>query len=312
MVALSGSNVLILGGSGFIGHHLTKKLVDLNLDVCSVGLKKVPARGLIDNVEYRQLNLVNRVELCWIKSCKFDYVINLAGYVDHSSYSHESQHIFDQHFNITKNVIDSLDWSSLKKFINIGSSEEYGEVDLPLDETAREAPSSLYSFSKVASTHFLQMLAREQNLPTTTLRLYLTYGPAQDENRLIPQTIKSCLAGGSFETTTGHQLRDFCYIDDVVDGIVKVLTSEKTNGEVLNLASGTPISVREVVLTIHEIIGKGSLAFGRKKIRKSEPNFLVPNVEKVKALVGWQPVVALRDGLKKTVDWYANQSFAEG
>ena len=68
MVALSGSNVLILGGSGFIGHHLTRKLVDLNFDVCSVGLNKISTRKLIKNVEYRRLNLVNRVELCWIKS----------------------------------------------------------------------------------------------------------------------------------------------------------------------------------------------------------------------------------------------------
>ena len=138
MVALSGSNVLILGGSGFIGHHLTRKLVDLNFDVCSVGLNKISSRKLIKNVEYRNSNLVNLAELRWIKSQHFDYVVNLARYVDHSFYS-LAINIFDQHFTITKNVIDSLDWSVLKKFINIGSSEEYGEADIPLDESAREA-----------------------------------------------------------------------------------------------------------------------------------------------------------------------------
>ena len=93
---------------------------------------------------------------------------------------------------------------------------------------------------------------------------------------------------------------------------MKVLNSEKTNGEVLNLGSGVPISVREVVQTIHDIIGKGNLAFGQKKIRKSEPKILVPNVEKIKALIGWQAEVTLGDGLKKTVDWYASQSVGEG
>ena len=150
------------------------------------------------------------------------------------------------------------------------------------------------------------MLAREQSLHTATVRLYLTYGPGQDQNRLIPQVINSCLKNKNFKASSGDQVRDFCYVDDVTDGIIASLMTKETDGEIINLGTGIPVTVKEVVDKIQKIIGKGQPQFGMLRLRQSEPEALFPDIDKAKRLLNWAPVFTLEKGLENTVAWYIN------
>ena len=125
-----------------------------------------------------------------------------------------------------------------------GSSDEYGNINSPQNETMREEPISPYSFSKLACTKLLRMLYVSEKLPVVILRLFLVYGEGQGFNRFLPQIIKGCLKNEAFPTSEGNQIRDFCYVSDIVDGIIATMKSEQVNGHILNLASGEPIKIK--------------------------------------------------------------------
>ena len=136
------------------------------------------------------------------------------------------------------------------------------------------------------------------------LRIFLTYGPDQKENRFIPQIIKGCLKNNDFKTSSGKQIRDFCYIDDVVSAIHMVMMSKKSIGKIYNVGSGKPVKIKNVVKIIKSIIGKGNPIYGSFKLRKNENIKLYPNIKKIKNEIGWKVKYNLNEGLFKTVEHF--------
>ncbi|SVD68047.1 uncharacterized protein METZ01_LOCUS420901, partial [marine metagenome] len=171
----------------------------------------------------------------------------------------------------------------------------------------REEPISPYSLAKVASTHFLQMLHRTEKFPAIILRLFLTYGPGQDAGRFLPQIIRGSLDNTEFPTSAGEQIRDFCYIDDTIRAILKVLVTPAVEGEVLNVASGEPISIRSMITKVCNLTGSGRPQYGKVLYRPGENMFLYANISKAKSILKWESLTSLDTGLKKTFDWFANE-----
>ena len=166
--------------------------------------------------------------------------MNLGGYINHTLFKGRRTTTIEEHFTAIQNFITVLSREKLRRFVQVGSSDEYGNAPAPQHEHLREAPISPYSLGKVATTHFMQMLHQTEAFPAVILRLFLTYGPGQNEERFLPQIIKGCLNDRSFPTSAGEQLRDFCYIEDVVYAIFLVLENDSVNGEIFNIASGQP------------------------------------------------------------------------
>ena len=193
-----------------------------------------------------------------------------------------------------------------KKFIQIGSSIEYGKLRSPQKEKAIKKINtfSKYGNAKLASTLFLLARSREKNFPISILRLYLVYGPNQDNNRVIPFVINNSLKANRFNCSPGFQLRDFLYIDDAVNAIYKSLKSNKNNGEIINIGSQKPIKIRDLILKIIKLIGKGKPIFSKIKIRSDEPIRLYPDISKAKDILNWYPKFSLEKGLKKTINYY--------
>jgi len=294
--------LLIVGGTGFIGNNLALSAVKGGISTTVLSLNCPVAERKIKGIEYLQADVTHLSQLQkQLKNLKFDYVVNLSGYIEHCSFLEGGRNIIDTHFIGVQNLIQVIDWYELKRFVQIGSSDEYGNLPAPQSEEMREGPISSYSLGKLASTQLLQMLYRTVKLPAVTLRLFLVYGPGQDEKRFLPQIIKGCLSDNNFPTSAGLQLRDFCYIDDVIDGILTVLTNDKVNGEVINLASGTPVAIREVVEQVQKTVGKGSPEFGEIPYRVGENMELYANVSKAKELLDWEAKVSLESGIEKTV-----------
>ena len=291
------ADVLVAGGAGFIGTHLTRKLAETgnNVTVLSKG----------------QLDLRDRAAVFGaLKGLKFQKVFNLAGYIDHTPFLKGGRAVLDQHFAGVENLSEAIDPSALEAIVQVGSSDEYGDALSPRQEDLRESPIAPYSVGKTAATHLIQALAKTEKFPGIVVRLFLTYGPGQDGRRFIPQIIKGCVEKRKFDTSEGKQLRDFCYVDDIVKGLMLAAEKKEARGHVINLASGNPATVRSVVETIVRLCGGGEPVFGAVAYRPGENMSLYADVKKARELLGCQASTGLAAGLQKTVEHYLAHSHA--
>ena len=294
--------LLIVGGTGFIGSNLAHKALEnaFNTTVLSLNL---PAKDRqIEGVEYLQADITNFDQLRErLPSYKFDYIVNLAGYIDHSRFLDGGRKVINTHFDGVQNLLQVFDWNYLKRFVQIGSSDEYGNQMAPQSEDVRESPISPYSSGKLFSTQLLQMLYRTEELPIVILRLFLVYGPGQNNKRFLPQIIEGCLSDSSFPASAGEQLRDFCYVDDISRGIIMSLKNDDVKGKVVNLASGKSISIREIVELVRSIIGYGNPQFGEIPYRVGENMALYADTTKAKKLLNWAPEIEIEEGIRRTI-----------
>ncbi len=294
--------ILITGGTGFIGYHLAKKCLKLSWTVTSLSSKKPKRFRKLKNVKYLICDISNQKSLKKKINLDYDYIVNLAGYVDHS----HKYKTMKSHYNGCKNISSLFVKSKIEKFIQIGSSIEYGRISSPQKENNynKQKTYSTYGTSKLLSTKFLLKLKKKFNFPVSILRLYLVYGPNQDENRVIPITIKNAIKNNNFDCSSGLQYRDFLYIDDLIEAIFKTLKNKNSIGEIFNIGSGKPIKVKNLILKICKLIGRGKPKFGIIKFRKDEIKKLYPSIEKAKSILGWKPMVNINLGLKKTINYY--------
>ncbi len=298
--------ILILGGNGFIGIHLIRKLRDIGFECFSLSLNKLDKNNKEDKIHYLYADISNFSELTKvIGQNKYDYVVNLSGYVDHSNLSNGGLSVLNTHFGGLLNLLRIIDLDYVKKIVQIGSSDEYGNINSPQNEAMREEPISPYSLGKLACTNLLRMLYVSEKLPIVIVRLFLVYGEGQGFNRFLPQIIKGCLKNEEFPTSEGNQIRDFCYVSDIVDGIIATMKSEQVNGHILNLASGEPIKIKNVIRKVLAIVGSGNPRFGEIKYRSEENLSLYADISKAQKLISWKPKINFDIGLKKTIDYYS-------
>jgi nucleoside-diphosphate-sugar epimerase len=295
--------LLVIGGNGFIGRHIVTHALQRGWSVTSTGIS--PTAEQADD----HPRLIRRVAdttdsaslAALVADTPFSYVVNCGGYIDHTLYFKGGKKLFDAHFGAACYLPELLDRDALKAFVNIGSSDEYGNQPSPQRECDREAPISPYACGKTAATHFLQMLARTESFPAISLRLFLTYGPGQDDRRFLPQIIRNCLADVAFPVSQGEQLRDFCYVADTVDAVFKALETPAALGEVINIGSGAPVTIRSVIEHVRAVIGKGDPRYGEIAYRPGENMSLYPDTSKARTLLDWVPQTSLEDGIQNTI-----------
>jgi len=186
--------ILIVGGTGFIGFHLASQLVKKNYIVTSLSTKLPTKKRKVSRVSYLICDICkfNQLKIILNKNKEFDYVINLGGYVDHSN----KKKTFKSHYIGCKNLANYFLKKKIKRFIQLGSSVEYGNSNSPQIEnrvTEEKKLKSTYGIAKLKATNFLLKLFKKNNFPVTILRLYLAYGPNQDVNRFLPIIITNCL-----------------------------------------------------------------------------------------------------------------------
>ncbi len=254
---------------------------------------------IINNIRYIYCDISKYNNLKKKLGKNYDYVINFSGNIDHKN-NFETKKI---HYYGLRNLIKVINHKNIKKFIQIGSSLEYGKKPSPQKESKKCKPISYYGKAKYSASIYLQKNIKNHII----LRPYQIYGPFQKSNRLIPFIIKSCLKNKVFKCTDGFQLRDFLYIDDFIDLILKVLKKNKTKNKIYNVGYGKPIKVRNIINLIVKITKSGKPFFGAIKMRKDESDLLYPNIGKIVRDFNWKPKVKILNGLKKTIRFYANQ-----
>jgi nucleoside-diphosphate-sugar epimerase len=291
-------NILIIGGTGFIGYHLAKKCLKKNFKVTSISKNQPKKIRFLKKVKYIICDINNKKILKKIDN-NFDYVVNLGGYVDHKN----KQETYRSHYLGLKRLTKIFIKKKIKKFIQIGSSMEYGRVKSPQKENFNCYPESIYAISKFLSTKHLITLYKKKKFPAVILRLYQVYGPNQDKNRLIPIIIDSCKNNKSFPCSSGVQLRDFLFVDDLIDAILRCL-DKKVEGKIINIGSGKIIQVKKIINQIVNFYKAGKPLFGSIKLRDEEMLRVFPSLLSARKFLGWKSKVSFGKGILKTINFY--------
>jgi nucleoside-diphosphate-sugar epimerase len=292
--------ILILGGTGFIGYHLAKEALRRGFQVSSLSKNAPKKRRYLKKVKYIIADISDKNFIKKKIKDNFQYVVNLAGYVDHS----DKIKTYKSHYLGCQNISNFFLKKNIKKFIQVGSSMEYGLVKSPQKENFKCKAKSVYGRAKFLSTKYLLNLHVKKKFPVTIVRLYQVYGPYQDLNRFIPIVINSCKYNKDFSCSHGRQFRDFLYINDLIQALFLILKKPKTAGEIFNIGSGRPLKVRGIVDTILSYYKKGNPQFGKIKLRKEEQMKIYPDIGKAKKILKWKPKISFTKGLSLTIQYY--------
>lgn len=316
--------ILITGASGFIGSHLTEKLVNLGHTVRVIVPYNVEnSWGWLDYLDAKiKKNLeVISGDICdqdlINKSVKdVDVIFHLAALIS-IPYSYISPRSYvSVNITGTLNLLEAARTHSVELIVNTSTSEVYGSSQYsPIDELHPLNAQSPYAASKIAADQLCLSYNKSFNLPVTIIRPFNTFGPRQSLRAAIPTMITQVIINKK-EINLGNLIskRDFSYVDDTVMGFVSCLSNKKCIGEVINLGSGYDFSMQEVLLIIEDILNKKlKVNVDQNRIRpeKSEVNHLLSNNTKAKKLLNWEPQFkgkkGFQEGIRKTIEWFGKK-----
>ena len=294
--------ILIIGGTGFIGFNLAKNCVKHGLNVFSLSTSKPKKLKKLNKVKYiigdiKNFNKLKEV----LRNIEFDFIVNCGGHVNHKN---KNQEIYDSHYRGCVNLYNFFKGQNIKSFIQIGSSSEYGDSKVPHKENYLCKPKGTYGRYKLRSTNFLLRQYKKNKFPTVILRFYQVYGPYQDFNRFISQLFKASIKKEKFLTSTGEQLRDFLFIDDAIDAIIKAILSNRSKGEIINIGYGLAIKLKKVMEMVKEKNKYLDPDYSRVKIRTDEKMSSYPSILKAKKILNWAPKTSIKKGIDLTNKYY--------
>lgn len=296
--------IIIIGGTGFLGYHLAKLYLKKKWTVISISRSKPKKIRYLKKVKYILTDILNKKKLYKNLKKHFDttYVVNFGGEVQHG----KIKKTFLTHYVGSKNLASIFLNKPIKKFIQIGSSLEYGNQRSPQKESLKSKPNSNYSKAKAYASRNLMNLFTKQKFPVVIIRPYQIYGPNQDINRLIPIVIHNCLKNNKFPCSNGKQSRDFLYISDFIKFLDRVIKLKKIEGNIFNIGFGEPQNIKKVIIKIKKLINLGEPEFGKIKLRKEENLVTYPSISKAKKIIGWRPKINFSKGIKNTIRYYKN------
>ena len=315
---LKNKYFLVTGADGFIGSHTVEKLVDYGAKV--IALVKYNSWSEIGYLKYLPKNKLKKINLIFGDlrdknfltkyANKIEYVIHLSSLIS-IPYSYDAPDSYIE-TNIIglNNLLSSLrDKKNLKRFVQISTSEVYGTAKyVPMDESHPLSAQSPYSASKIGADAIAYSYYRSFNMPIVIARPFNTYGPRQTTRAIIPTIISQLIQGktrihlGSLKPT-----RDLNYVEDTANGIISLALCKKAEGEVVNIASSSEISISDLLKKIAKISGnKITVVTNKNKLRpkSSEVYRLFGSNKKIKKLTGWKPKYNIQTGLLKTYNWF--------
>ena len=314
MGSLEGTSVLVTGGCGFIGSHLTRRLVAEGADVHALTseVSSVFPRRLLDlrgSVTLHEGNLMDRSAMdAVVKAARPRYIFHLGAYTHVGKSWQRVDECIQANIQGTVNLLQALADEGYERFVNTGTSEIYGDIEVPFREDAIVNPISPYSVSKYAAERFCRLFQRSYGWPIVMLRPFNAYGPAQSPDRVIPEIVVRALRKEELKMTQARQTREFNYVEDLADGFVKAATAPDVEGEIFNLGCGEEISMREVATMILDVMGNPiAPQFGALPERPTEIMRMYCDSSKARGRLGWAPEHSLREGLEKTIEWYRRE-----
>jgi UDP-glucose 4-epimerase len=317
--AFKGKKVLVTGGLGFIGSNLTTQLVKLGATVTIVDNMIPRLGGNLFNVK----EIADHIHINFSDvrdSHSMDYLVNeqefifhLAGQVNHVDSIRNPIQDLDINCRGTLVLLESCRKKNRNvKIIFSGTRGEYGSsVKLPVTEDHPTNPKGIYAVTNLTAEKMVLVYHDVHKISGICLRITNTYGPhhqmAHDEYGVLNWFIRKAIDNEAVPVFgDGRILRDFLYVDDLVDCFLRVATSPQAYGEVFNVGSGIPISFIDLAKQIVQIAGTGKATFTEftQERKEVEPGDYYTDISKIKRLVGWEPKTSMEEGLKRTIEFY--------
>lgn len=315
---LKGKTVLITGADGFIGSHLTERLVIEGANVKALSqYNSFNNWGWLEDVDCK-----NDIEVltgdvrdsAYIKHItkNIDIIFHLAALIA-IPYSYIApENYIDTNINGTLNVCQATLDNNVEKVIITSTSEVYGSAKyVPIDEKHPKQPQSPYSATKIGADAIAKSYYNAFNLPVVIARPFNTYGPRQSNRAVIP-TIITQIASGKKQIRLGDvsPTRDFNYVKDTCSGFVALANCEKAIGDEINIGSNYEISIGDTLSLIKEIMNS-NVEFitdeQRLRPKNSEVSRLWCDNSKIMNLTGFKPKYSIKQGLEETVKWFSNK-----
>jgi nucleoside-diphosphate-sugar epimerase len=311
------ASYLVTGGAGFIGSHLAEELIRRGARVRVVDSLITGKRSNIAHlpgVEFIEGDLAVP-EVAARATAGMDYVLHQAAIP--SVPRSVQDPITSNRANITStlNVLVAARDAGVKRLVYAGSSSAYGNTPtLPKREDMAASPLSPYALQKLVGEQYCQMFTQLYGFETVTIRYFNVFGPRQDPGSPYSGVISlfsTALLEGRQPTIygDGEQTRDFTYVANVVDGVLRATEAPKAAGEVINVATGGRISLNELLRVMNRIIGTNLGAIYQPR-RSGDVQDSQADVAKAHALLGYRPHVDLEDGLRRTIEWCRDERSA--
>ena len=314
MAFWQGKRVLVTGAGGFIGSHLTERLVQAGAQVRA--MVHYNSRNDWGQIELLDNEIQGSIEvICGDirdpffcrKAVKDQQVVMCLAALISIPYSYmaPADFVFTNVVG-TLNVLQACRGNSVEKIVHTSTSEVYGTAQyFPIDEQHPLHGQSPYSASKIGADKIAESFFYSFETPVATIRPFNTYGPRQSSRAAIP-TIISQLVAGMKQIRLGSltPVRDWTYVHDTAAAFMAIAESPKTVGEIINVGAGKGISIGELANLIIEIMGEDAeIVCDEQRIRPeaSEVMCLIASNEKAKKLTNWRPTVSLKEGLAKTI-----------
>jgi UDP-glucose 4-epimerase len=310
--------VLVVGGAGFIGTHLTQALLAAGARVyCAVRHPAKVEHSIAPEMEGRlsflECDVRDRTQVqTVIETSSPQIVFNLASAPRLGNSMEEYRAQCDTTFGGVLNLVVSvMSLSEPPLLIQLGSSEEYGRGMPPFEETQPDDPISPYSLAKSTATKFLTLSSQKSGVPAIVVRPTVVYGPGQRGDMFIPYLLKHYCANQVPELTPGGQTRDFVYIDDAIAGLLAAGLHPECVGEVFNISSGEGVELKVVASAAAQLSRySGDKGLGRKEYRPNEVMEHCASFRKASYRLDWAPRVNLGEGIKRTVTWWQQNASA--
>jgi nucleoside-diphosphate-sugar epimerase len=299
--------VLVTGASGFLGSCTIEPLLSEGYEVHALARR----HGDSTEVIWHPVDLLDdNATAAAVQDIAADHLLHLAWYTEHGSFWASPENL--SWVAASLRLLRAFHEAGGRRAVMAGTCAEYDwsgndryclEVSQPAATATLERPATLYGTAKQATHAVAAAYAREVGLSLAWGRIFLLYGPGESERRLVPHVIRALLSGTEAQTSDGTQVRDLMHVEDVARGFVALLGSA-VEGPV-NVASGEGVSIASVLALIGEATGRPDLLrLGALPRQPGEPERLVANAERLRTEVGFEPRIALEDGIADTVAWW--------
>jgi NAD dependent epimerase/dehydratase len=310
---MKGQHVLVTGAGGFIGSHLTERLVELGARTRAlVHYRSGGSWGWLDFSERK-----NDIEIVAgdirdrdsVRNAMKDaeVVFHLAALIGIPYSYHAPESYVEANIKGTLNVLQAARELGVKRVVHTSTSEVYGTARrVPIDERHPLQGQSPYSATKIAADKLAESFFLSFGTPLVTLRPFNTFGPRQSARAVIPTIISQCLAGKAVRLGSLHPTRDFNYVANTVDGLIRCAESAAALGQTIHIGSGEEIAIGELAKKVGQILGRPvDIQHENDRVRpeNSEVERLLADNSLARKLLGWKPAVSLDEGLRRTIDW---------
>lgn len=302
------NKILITGGAGFIGSNVTELFCDKGFDVTVLDDLSFGYKSFVDKRAKFIEGSISDANLLKKALTGIDAVVHLAASsIIQFSFTNPVGYYENNVLNGIK-LLEAMKKKGVKKIIFSSTAAVYGEPkNVPVKESDEKDPMTIYGSSKLAFERLLYVYYKNYGIDSVSLRFYNAYGPRDNQKpatRAIPMWIDDILHRRVVEWYwQGSQLRDYVYVEDIALAIIDVLKLKGCN--IFNIGSGNGILMKDVLKILEEIVGK-KMKTKDLGPRKGDPMKLVADISKIEKEVGWKPKTSLREGLEKTLAYYAS------